>query len=118
MQSGCQGCHHCACSWGKYSVHRIGWFYLYLESNAGVVNDAVIVNIEQHEAVHSWMMESVRSYKVQEQLTSIEFHEEHWCDVDGLDVEELHGVDGGDGECGGLFVGVVQLVEMLTFQLN
>ncbi len=52
------------------------------------------------------------------QLTSIDFHQEHWCDVDGLDVEELHGVDGGDGECGGLFVSVVQLVEMLTYQVN
>ena len=28
--------------------------YFYLESYAGVVNDAVIINIEQHEAVHSW----------------------------------------------------------------
>ena len=27
--------------------------YLYLESNTGVVNDAVIINVEQHEAVHS-----------------------------------------------------------------
>ena len=27
-------------------------------------------------------------------------------------------MDGGDGECGGLFVGVVQLVEMLTFHVN
>jgi len=69
-----------------------------LESDTRVVNDAVIINIEQHEAVHR----------------SIEFHEEHWRDVDGLDVEELHGVDGGDGESGGLFVGVVQLVEVLT----
>ena len=74
----------------------------------------MIIDIEQHEAVHSWVMDRVRAEKVQEQLTSIEFHEEHWCDVDGLDVEELHGVDGGDGEGGGLFVGVVQLVEMLT----
>ena len=30
----------------------VGTFYL--ESYAGVVNDAVIINIEQHEAVHSW----------------------------------------------------------------
>ena len=51
-------------------------------------------------------------------LTSVDLHEEHGGDVDGLDVEELHGVDGGDGECGGLFVGVVQLVEMLTFHVN
>ena len=79
------------------------------------------INIEQHEAVHSWATESGRlGYKVEEllQLTSVEFHEEHWCDVDGLDVEELHRVDGGDREGGGLFVSVVQLVEMLTVQFN
>ena len=46
--------------------------------------------------------------------TCMNVHEEHGGDVDRLDVEELHRVDGGDGECGGLFVGVVQLVEMLT----
>ena len=73
----------------------------------------MIIDIEQHEAVHSWGTQAIRSVTVQEQLTSIDLHEEHWCDVDGLDVEELHRVDGGDGECGGLFVGVVQLVEML-----
>ena len=77
----------------------------------------MIINIEQHEAVHSWG-NTVRSDKLQEQLTSIEFHEEHGRDVDGLDVEELHWVDGGDGEGGGLFVSVVQLVEMLTVQFN
>ena len=78
----------------------------------------MIVNIEQHEAVHSWARDRVRPETVQELLTSIEFHEEHWRDVNGLDVEELHGVDGGDGEGGGLFVGVVQLVEMLTSRVS
>ena len=46
-------------------------------------------------------------------LTSVDLHEEHGGDVDGLDVEELHRVDGGDGESCWLFVGVVKFVEML-----
>ena len=32
----------------------------YLEGNAGVVNDAVKIDIEQHETVHSWGTERVR----------------------------------------------------------
>ena len=46
-------------------------------------------------------------------LTGEHGHSEHWGDVDGLDVEELHRVDGGDGESCWLFVGVVKFVEML-----
>ena len=47
-------------------------------------------------------------------LTCIHGDCEHGRDVDCLDVEELHGVDGRHGEGGGLLVGVVQLVEVLT----
>ena len=63
IQSGCQGCHHCAYSGGKLAFQWSGWSGLvngYLESNAGVVNDAVKIDIEQHETVHSWGMERVR----------------------------------------------------------
>ena len=46
-------------------------------------------------------------------LTGEHGHREHGGDIDGLDVEELHRVYGGDGESRGLFVGVVKFVEML-----
>ncbi len=40
--------------------------------------------------------------------------EEHGRNVDALDVGDLEGVDGGDGEGRGLFVRVVQLVKVLV----
>ena len=40
-------------------------------------------------------------------------HEEHGRNVDELNVDELKGVDGGDGKGRGVFVGVVKFVEML-----
>ena len=45
-------------------------------------------------------------------LTGKHGHGEHGGDVDALDVEELHRVDGGHREGGGLLVRVVQLVEV------
>lgn len=47
------------------------------------------------------------------ELTGKHGHSEHRGDVDGLDVEELHRVDGRHREGGGLLVRVVELVEML-----
>ena len=46
-------------------------------------------------------------------LTGEHGHREHGGDVDSLDVEELHGVDGRHREGGGLLVRVVELVEVL-----
>ena len=46
-------------------------------------------------------------------LTGEHRHREHRGDVDSLDVEELHGVDGRHREGGGLLVRVVELVEVL-----
>ena len=46
-------------------------------------------------------------------LTGEHGHSEHGGDVDGLDVEELHGVDGRHREGSGLLVCVVELVEVL-----
>ena len=46
-------------------------------------------------------------------LTCPDPHKEHGSDVDALDVEELHRVDGGHREGGRLLVRVVQLVEVL-----
>ena len=46
-------------------------------------------------------------------LTGEHGHSEHGGDVDGLDVEELHGVDGRHREGSGLLVRVVELVEVL-----
>ena len=37
---------------------------------------------------------------------------EHGRDVDGLEDDKLDGVNGSDGESGGLLVGVMQLVEV------
>ena len=36
-----------------FSQVRNSLCFFYLERNTGVVNDAVVINIEQHEAVHS-----------------------------------------------------------------
>ncbi len=38
--------------------------------------------------------------------------QEHGRDVDGLEYDELNGMNGSDGEGGGLLVGVMQLVEV------
>ena len=38
--------------------------------------------------------------------------QEHGRDVDGLEDDELNGMNGSDGEGGGLLVGVMQLVEV------
>ena len=46
-------------------------------------------------------------------LTGKHGHSEHGGDIDGLDVKELHGVDGRHWEGGGLLVRVVKLVEVL-----
>ena len=46
-------------------------------------------------------------------LTGKHGDSEHRGDIDGLDIEELHGVDGRHWEGGGLLVRVVKLVEML-----
>ena len=37
---------------------------------------------------------------------------EHGRDVDGLEDDKLNGMNGSDGEGGGLLVGVMQLVEV------
>lgn len=50
-------------------------------------------------------------------LTCVYLHEEHGRNVDGLYVEELHRVNGGDGESCGLFVRMVEFVEMLNYML-
>ena len=47
-------------------------------------------------------------------LTKVDWIEEHWWDVDDLDGDELHGVDGRDREGRGLLVVMVQLVEVLV----
>ena len=52
-------------------------------------------------------------YREMVRLTGVHGHSEHGGDVDGLDVEELHRVDGRHREGGGLLVRVVELVEML-----
>ena len=44
----------------------------------------------------------------------MDLEEEHWWDVDGLEHDELNGMDGSDGEGRWLLVGVVQLVEVLV----
>ena len=44
----------------------------------------------------------------------MDVHQEHWGDVDHLNVQELDGMDGGDAEGRGLLVGVVELVEVLV----
>ncbi len=41
-------------------------------------------------------------------------HQEHGGDVDALDVDDLHRVDGGDGEGSGLLVPVMEFVEVLV----
>ena len=51
-------------------------------------------------------------------LTGEHGHSEHGGDVDGLDVEELHGVNGRHREGGGLLVRVVELVEMLKNNID
>jgi hypothetical protein len=45
-------------------------------------------------------------------LTPVNLEQEHGRDVDGLEDDELDGMNGSDGEGGGLLVGVVQLVEV------
>ena len=57
-------------------------------------------------------IEPIKSLKVL--LTPMNLEEEHGRDVDALEDDELHRVDGGHGEGRRLLVGVVQLVEVLV----
>ena len=85
-----------------------------LKGNPGVVNDAVIVNVEEHSAVKCWTEIHRVIYTVMAMtLTGKHGDSEHRGDIDGLDIEELHGVDGRHWEGGGLLVCVVKFVEVL-----
>ena len=92
----------------------------HLECDAGVVKDAVVVYVHQIAAIQSCREENNQSWVLLSAsgsiLTCPDPHEEHGSDVDALDVEELHRVDGSNREGCRLFVRVVQLVEVLQSQ--
>merc|ERR1719348_1942127 len=69
-----------------------------LEVNAGVVDDAMVVEI--HQQCHKYR--------------PVDGKEEHRAELDTLLVKELNRVYGSDAEGGGLLVLVVQLVELLV----